>query len=362
MHLESIHKNRPYLLEISRDEIGGGEEIISHLLKNTEIQSYDSIDFLCSNYEYDAYKIIKNGLTYCIKYSFDSENTSLKNEIEILKLLHPISPRPFKHEKIKFGEMIHYSICSFEIAENIKYSGYANLFANWPRFFQRFSKIQSAECSTSFFDYLNLFFASNSFNSFPEDSIAAIKEYYDFSIFENILDSLKKEIMILCDPILIKNGELCHGKLQPSNILYRNGDFKMIDFTDSYMGNAYLDLSRLSIYLALDSNQEKQMLAEFLKFKNKSLNEQEWQQYRSCYDISIRMIFIELLVNYLKEVYIFSSFRPEKILNAVDIFSKNNKVFFRINPINQHKDFVYKVILEPLIGKEQINETVKLQN
>ena len=128
--------------------------------------------------------------------------------------------------------------------------------------------------------------------------------------------------------------------------------FKLIDFTESHHGNQYLDLSRLSIFLGLNSAQEKEMLTSLLKSKGQMLTKESWEEYRSCYDIMIRMVFVELIVSYLKEVYIFSSFRPIKILSIIETFSKNNKAFFRLPIINEHYEFIYRMMLEPIIGKE----------
>lgn len=350
MNFESIYKSRPFLFEGQKDDVGGGEEIIEHIIQNSEIKSADSIKFLCSNYDYDAYLVVKNKIGYCIKYSLDPNNTCLKNEAEALKNHSLIHPKLFACDKIRFGDVINYSIISFEFAENVKDFGLASLIENWDSFFHIYSHLSEKNAQLSFFEYLNSFYASSDVNNFPEDALVAIKDYYDFAVLEDLLKSVRIEINQLCKPPLIKKQQFCHGRLQPSNILTRNGEFKIIDFTDCHAGNQYLDLARLSIYLGLDSNKEKEMLSSFLK--PQELTKENWQEYRSCYDIAIRLAFIELVTTFLKEVYIFSSFRPAKILSIIEIFSKNNAAFFRLPVISKHYQFVYEMMLEPLIGKE----------
>jgi hypothetical protein len=73
-------------------------------------------------------------------------------------------------------------------------------------------------------------------------------------------------------------------------------------------------------------------------------------EYEICYQISLRKIFLEILTDYLKEVYVFSSSRPMKITDCVDCFSKNAASFFRIQAVDKHKEFIYKCILEPILG------------
>jgi hypothetical protein len=352
MDFESVYKNKPYLFEIGKDDVGGGDEIVEHLMSQTLIGKPDSIKFLCSNYEYDSYLVTKDGIGYCVKYSFDAANISLKNESKILHQNHPACPRPIVYEKIKFGDEIHYSICSFEFADNVKDFGFASLLENWESFFDVYNRSQKAFCEMYFSDYLNDFYQKTNILSFPDDALESIKKYYNFDILQELIKSVVSEINVLSKPSLVKRKELCHGKLQPSNILFRRNMFKLIDFTQSYHGNEYLDLSRLAIFLGLNSVQEKEMLTASLKSKNQTFTKELWEEYRSCYDVMIRMIFVELIVSYLKEVYIFSSFRPIKILSIIEVFSKNNKAFFRLPVINQHYEFIYKMMLEPIIGKE----------
>jgi len=352
MNLESIYKSRPFLFEAQQDDVGGGEEIVAHLIQNSEIKEFDSIEFLSSNYEYDSYLVIKDNIGYCVKYSFDPNNTSLKNEAQALQQLSLAHPKMFDCQKIKFGDVLHYSITSFEFAENVKDFGLASLIENWDAFFGSYARVKDKNAGSSFFEYLNSFYATTELNNFPEDALAAVKDYYDFDALKDLLASVKYEINHLSKPSLVKKDEFCHGRLQPSNILTRNGMFKMIDFVDCYAGNHFLDLARLSIYLGLDANKEKEMLSSFLKLRSESLTKENWQEYRSCYDIMIRLVFIELIVSYLKEVYIYSSFRPAKILSIIEVFSKNNTSFFRLPVIGKYHEFVYNMMLEPLIGKE----------
>lgn len=353
MQIESVYKSRPFLFETQKDDVGGGEEIVSYLIETAGIKEYDYIQFLCSNYEYDSYVVVANNVGYCVKYSFDENNVSLKKEFDILKNCYPISAKAFVCEKIKFGDWMHYSIISFEFADNVKDYGLASLINNWSSFFNIYEKIESKSCHYIFTDYLNDFYQNCDWKNFPEDSREAIQDYYSLDTLDEIFQTIKKEINYLCKPSLIKQDSLCHGSLQPSNILFREGQFKLIDFNKSYLANRYLDLSRLAIFLGLTSFEEKNMLLEYLSSQKKEFNQQEWEEYRSCYDIMIRIVFIELISTYLKEVYVFSSFRPAKILNVIDVFVKNNKAFFRLPIINKHYEFIYKIMLESIIGQKE---------
>jgi hypothetical protein len=78
-------------------------------------------------------------------------------------------------------------------------------------------------------------------------------------------------------------------------------------------------------------------------------------EYRQCFDLVLRKIFLEILFNFLKEVYIFESERPFKLLDVIDTFSQNQNKFMKIVVINKNFEFIYNLFLQPLIGVENKN-------
>ena len=354
MDLASAYKNKSYLFEKNQNEIEDGEKIVAEILKNTPIKDCDSVEFLSSNFEYDSYKVVKDRLGYCVKYSFDSSSNILQHENSILQHTHPYTPSAIDAGSIKFGDLFHYSVSSFEFAENARDFGLASLLTNWSSFFRVFSSIENVQCKRSFANYLRDLEQRVDLNNLPSDALAAIKDQYDFDRLNLICSSIMQQVYFLCSIIKPSKPQLCHGKLQPSNILHRSGMFKMIDFTDSFMGNRYFDLARLSIYLGLDAPSEKKMLSEFFASRNEQLNASLWEEYRECYDVMIRIVFLEIVSNFLKEVYVLSSQRPRKIWECIELFSKNSTPFYRLIPIVQENyQFVSSVVVSPMIGSSE---------
>ena len=78
-------------------------------------------------------------------------------------------------------------------------------------------------------------------------------------------------------------------------------------------------------------------------------------EYRQCFDLVLRKIFLEILFNFLKEVYIFESERPFKLLDIIDTFSQNQSKFMKIAAISKNFEFIYNLFLQPLIGTENKN-------
>jgi thiamine kinase-like enzyme len=353
MNFESIYKNRPYLFEIKKDSFEGNEEIIEEILKKENIPFSDiEISFVSSNYNYDVYRITDKNNSYCIKYSFDTNNQSLKREFDVIKSLpNEISAIAVAYGKLFFGDIIHYSITSFENAEDIRSLGVSTIMSNLRDFLKDFQALQKCSAEVdSFNSYLATFLDTVKIKSFPEESIEAISAHTNLSIIQDSIKEIENEILYLCDPKILRRSTLCHGNLKPSNILYRNGAFKFVDFNDSYFGNQLLDLASLVIYSGLSNDNGKELIENFLCTQCKEYSEQALLEYRVCYQIMVRKVFLEILITYLKEVYVFSSSRPMKILDCIDLFSKNADDFFRIPAVVKHKEFIYKTIMEPVVG------------
>jgi hypothetical protein len=353
MSFDSIYKNEPYFFEIEKDAFEGGDEIVFEILKNAGIDTNDfSISFVASNQDYDVYRANSEKNSYCIKYSMDSKNSSIKREFDILNLLPNYSTAKAAHYGSKvFGDTIHYSIVSFEKAFDLKSLGISLIMENLDEFFIKYNSLQQENLQLrSYNEHLNDFLNSVNINNLPQESIEAIESFSDLNLIKQTIKSVEEELFVLSDPKVVRKNSLCHGRLKASNILFNQGTFKFVDFTESYLGNVYLDLSAFCIYSGFNEERERFFLDCFIKSNGKTPCQQDYFEYEVCNQISQRKIFLEILTQYLKEVYVFSSSRPMKILDLVDLFARNNNKFFKIASVKKHYEFIYKSILEPVLS------------
>jgi len=354
MNSDSIYKHQPYFFEIEKDQFENNGEIVKSILDEVSIGGRDvSVSFLASNYNHDVYKAIVDGKFYCVKYSLDPNNTGLKTEFNIIKQLsNDCSCKAFHYGRELFGEKIHYLVSSYEKGESLKNSGAFSFMNNIDEFFFKYSLIQNGKADAVFFnEYINDFLNSARLDQFPEDGIEAMSAHTDIEIIKETIKSIELEIFSLCSPKVIKKNQLCHGKLKPSNVLFKNETFKFIDFTESYIGNIYLDIAGLCIYYGFDEQKEKFVLDKFMQINGIDPTQDQYAEYEVCSQIMRRKIFLDILTEYLKEVYVFSSSRPMRIAEIINLFAMNSKKFFRIPTVNKHYEFLYKCILEPITSE-----------
>ena len=355
MSFDTLYKNRPYLFTIQKDSFEENFEIVKEIFDKLSLPLLNNnISFIVSNYDHDLYKVIEKDKKYCIKYSFDSKNKSLKKEADILKYLpKEVSPELYFQGSLKFGDMIHYSVSSWIEGESLRYLGISPLLNNLDQFLSSYSKFAETKTEApTFIEYLNSFLKNNNINNLPEDALDAISSHTDLNKIKKILESVEKEILLLTSSPIFRKNELCHGMMKPSNIIMRDQNIRLIDFSDANLSNHYMDLSYLMIQCGSHKEQEKRLIELWLTMQGKKATASDYAEYALCYEVSIRMVFMQILMGYLKEIYVFSSSRPMKILELIDLFSKNSEKLFKLPAVMDHYEFVYKNILEPILGSE----------
>lgn len=349
MDLNSIYSNRPYLFDITKND-EDGVNLAKTLFGLCGFSSMDNVELIGNNLQYDCYKGEQNGRGYCLKYSMDESSAYLNQEADILSKLYPFSPQKFYFGLVKYGEPIKCLITSYEYAESVKSFGESIVISKFDSFLESFQKLSEVKTSKTFAQYLTSILDSKNINNFPSQTLDAIAAHSDMDRILNIMSDLQKEIMYLARPSLTKRQFCCHGSLQPSNILVNNELFKFIDLGHSYAGNPFLDLARLFFYIGLPDQAQKRLIEKYCEFNDINCDSSIILEFNSCQQLMSRIIFYELVFDYCSEVYLFASSRPQKILELISLFAKNNNQFLTFPAVFRHKDFILKDLMEPIIG------------
>ena len=139
----------------------------------------------------------------------------------------------------------------------------------------------------------------------PEESIESLKGYTDYNLcrdFFLILQSEIKNYHIQLNEIF---KHKCHGGLDLDSIFYNN-----------HLGG-------------IENNRDLYFTVSELQLRKKLGN---------------------LLLGYIKEVYLYDSYRYDKIIEIADIFSHLYERFCVIPAFKENRDFIMKTICEPIFG------------
>jgi tRNA A-37 threonylcarbamoyl transferase component Bud32 len=353
MNYDSLIKNQTYLFQSEKNPFLENDEFIFKIFEDANLNKPSKITFNTSTINYDILNISSDKKNYILKFSLDEFDFNLKNEFNLIKKFNCNNTlRPVYYNKFKFGDYINYSIYLDENYESVKDFGLGIINDNIDEFIASYFNLQnSIKPKIKHKENIINFIKNHSISFFDKEVLEAISNNSNLNKIEEIINSLHSEIFLLFQSDIFDREEFCHGDLNQSNILYCFDHFKFINLCDSFMGNSYCDLANLVINSNLNKNIEKKLFNSFLKEKNIESTTEQWIEYRKCFDLVLRKIFLEILFNFLKEIYLFESHRPAKLLEIIEIFSQNQNNFLKIPIINNNFEFIYNLLLEPLIGK-----------
>ena len=72
--------------------------------------------------------------------------------------------------------------------------------------------------------------------------------------------------------------------------------------------------------------------------------------FKSLYQIQLRKKLLFLITEYIKEVYVYDSYRYDNVLNIADVFSHCYERFCKIKMFHKNREFIMKTICEPILG------------
>jgi thiamine kinase-like enzyme len=358
MNLKSVVKNTAFMFE--RVESKGEDfEIIDEIIRHCELGESSSIKFIASNYNYDVYKAVINGYSYCIKYSLDVGYKGFEHEHDTLssgKLA--MQPQAFAHGIVKFGDEISYSVTSFENAETIYEGGRATVIENLETFMKCYFSLHNNNLPrTTLKTYLSNVFSECSVESLSEDIIELFQKDESFSTIKSIIEEIKTDLSSYYKIGVVDKKQFCHGNINSENILFRNDIFKFVNFTQSFCGNSYFDFAAIVIEFNLNETLEKEFFLEFIKNQNLEYSKVLWGEYKNCFNILIRVKMLKLLFDLIQETYEFEGSRPSKIFNIVNLFALNSESFTKIPAIQKHYSFIHDIIFKSLAKDEDEDQT-----
>lgn len=329
---------------------GFDKEILQRILLsvdgNHQLKSAKLVD---TTEHYDAFKLETEKKFFHVKLSFDPDCLPMIREEETLREANSFpAPSFIQSGKITVGDTLRYCVMSWDEAPNLHDAGRGEMVIR--PISTAFSLNNMATFKTrntrSMREYISFLFRECEIESyFLDDSIKALDEHTDLQRVKGFFSDIKSNFNGLYDAKLCERDSLCHGRLKLDNILYRNKAFRFKNFENAFVGNQWFDLCRLVIELGVRKQEERKFVSEVAKHANLTPEE-----YEPCMRLSCLIFIMELAVEYLKEVYIFSSQRPNRIVDINARFSQNFSRLCAIQPFEENKEFITKLVTEPILG------------
>ena len=286
-----------------------------------------------------------------LKTSLSDPDGLLKKEATALRSGEgcPSLPKLLSQGSIKVGEPIEYLLMRVTPAESVRDYGRSGINEKIGPFLDSYWSFTRTRPVRQTYKQVLDRFADQLIpsNSLPEQSLEAVKKHTDYPRCENILLTLHSE---LWDSFRDVKGDLnqkCHGNLSLDSIFLGGGEIYFDDLYNVCRGHPFLDFVDLSLELGVPAEEEMSFFTKFCKGGDVT---PQRDLYYSLYNLQVRKKLTELLTSYITEVYLYDSYRYEKILFIADTFAHCYEKFCKIEFFKENRDFIMKTVCEPIFG------------
>lgn len=351
MKLSSLFKGKVYTFPQTQNQDQDKSfalEVIKKIKPNLGISNISVGDI--KDY-YDVF-IIKddNKKTFKLKISLDDSQQVLKKEYTMTKNSKSSStPVSIEYGIVKIGDEITYLLVEVPPYESLGEYGRSSLLGDFESFVDSYFVFQKTKgVRTTYKTSLDKFLKNVDPASYlPEESIEALKGYTDYDLCKGFVSGLSEEIRKLSQEFVLPYKYKCHGGLSVDNIFTDGRNFYFDDFKDVFMGHPYIDFIDIILDVGLPKDSQYSLLSTFCQrggiVEDRTL-------FKSLYEIQLRKKLLILVTEYIKEVYVYDSYRYNNILSIANTFSHCYERFCKIKMFGENKDFIMKTICEPIFG------------
>ena len=351
MKLSSLFKEKAYAFS----QAGNSEDdckFAATLLSKTHPDIiFTDISLWSVTDHYDVFMALDNKSRFFkLKISLSDPDGFLKKESVVLRRTDsPSVPILVDYGTIKIGEKVTYLLSRVPAGESIRSHGRSGLINELDLFFKSYWAFANTHNVKPTYKKIINHFASHLIpeNSLGAESLEALKEYSNYDLCVELLSSLRADILTHFKDIHEELNKKCHGGLSLDSIFYYGGGFYFEELHNVCMGHPYIDFCDLLIEMGSPEHNDIVLWRMFCK--SGSIPEDR-ELYEKIYAMCIRKKLADLLISYIKEVYLYDAFRYEEIFHIADSFSHAYPRFREIESFAENKDFIMKTICEPIFG------------
>jgi hypothetical protein len=351
MKLSSLFKHKAYAFNQPSDteqDCRFAQQLIKKVKPKLTVSKI-TLSSVCD--DYDVFHIVDQTSDFFkLKISLSDEKGVFKKEVTALRSLGKEHiPKYVCHGEIKIGDEVQYLLTKAVQSESVRNIGRSALAENMDQFFiNYFEFAKTRGVRNSYKTNLKNFYDNlEPEKQLPEESIKAIKNYTDYDKCKIFFVVLKEEINKRKNQLQHLFKQKCHSNLTLDSIFYNNHFFYLDNLDQTCMGHTYIDICDLILDSGFSKSNDIPIFDEFCSLGSISNDRELFYKF---FELQLRKKLGTLLLAYIKEVYLYDSYRYDKIIEIADTFSHLYERFCEIPIFNDNKNFIMKTICEPIFG------------
>jgi len=349
--IDSLFTDKAYSFEEAGDPTDDCEFAAKALEKLRPNFKLEKISLASVEDHFDVF-VLQNteGEKFKLKISLSDSEKVLKRESTALRSCQCSNiPSFIAYGTVKVGEEVTCLLTKIFNAESIRDHGRSIIIQNLPDLLNAYSLVfDNRRVKNTYKKVLSSFLQEfNPKNCLPKDVIGAFQSYTNYPLCEEFLLVLKGQISAAAQELVPIFNHKCHGSLSLDSLFYGPQGFYFDSLSTVCMGHPFIDFVDLILEMGVKTEDEGLLLDSFCE---KIGVPREDTLYNRIYHLQLRKKLGELIIAYIKEVYLYDSFRYQKILYIADTFSHCYERFCCIDIFKENRDFIMKTICEPIFG------------
>tara|TARA_R110001583_G_scaffold155058_2_gene306754 strand:+ start:3028 stop:4092 length:1065 start_codon:yes stop_codon:yes gene_type:complete len=351
MKISSLFKDKAYVFADDQDSKTQNRfalEVLSAVRPRFDITSVALLE-ICDDYDIFLLRERKRG-TLKLKISLSDPDGTLQSEaVGLRSTTGACTPHLIDMGDLKMGEQIKYSLTYVGEGESARNMGRGPIVSLAPTLFESyFTIVNSRSVKKKYKQILDLIVAGwDVEKKLPPENLCAFQEYTNYKDAKKFLDTLGKETLATFSAW----GDLpplkCHGNISLDSIFCDGANFYFDSLSKISMGHPLVDFVDFILDAAVSQRKERQLLNEFCE---QGKLEKDKGLYDKIYMTILRKKLGELVIGYIREIYLYDSYRYENIMNIADTFSHLYERFCKIPVFKENRHFIMKTITEPILG------------
>jgi hypothetical protein len=344
MRLENLLREKIYTFAHKAEASEIEKQIIKEIAVKEHLGELKAAKTLDSNDDFDIFLAEIDDFQYVAKTTLDAESSSLQRNFCALDFLQNnyVCPAPiFLGELKDWG--VKYSVESYLDGQSLEEVGKSEILKFEKSFVSGLRYIHTNK---------SLHKQSRTFSTMLEEKFSLRRkmvEKIDFSTDEHIgkiciqaLDELETQIKTLYKTYM--GDGVCHGNITPSKIIPLASEVFFISFENNYRAHPLFDLLGLKYdFFFGDSGEQKivESYEKYIKFSNVEIKE--------IRAIVKSLKFYDLIMEFMKEVYIYKACRPQKILKLTEKMSKSFGLFSGLPAFDRNRQKIGQLFASSVI-------------